>query len=299
MPGKIILLIIVVALQRPLPPDDMPPVTYTVYLPAVYNPVPLIPDNRPGPEVCMAWSPGTLVDRARADFGSEIFFHSSSYQPLWISAGGIPVWRSPNQPGAFVDVAAALRQQDYHGIVMLFNEPDIPGQDGPLAPTDAAALYRLATTLFPGAVFVTPNANSTNYLAAFLAAVGDAWRPQDRIGVHMYQPVTGYDQDGNILVDYPTIWPNDWLQPVYGLAAARGSKVWVTEVGPSNEWTPADLQRYYRELLTSDTEAVCVYTPNCGGYSPHACKRNLYDSMSSNPSLTLSGLTLLETLQNP
>lgn len=257
-----------------------PEQAYRAYLPIIARP-------RPGPAVCVAWAPGTLIDRARADFGSQSFFHSASYQAWWIEMGGIPVWRSPNQPGAFVDVAAALRQQeDYRGIVLLFNEPDIVGQDGPLAPEDAAALYRLAVRLFPDVTFAVPNANSVWYLERFLEAVGDDLRPGDIIAIHMYQ-----DTD-----DEPTVWPADWLARVFELADARDNRVMVSEVGVSNNWSAAQQERYISELLASRATAVCWYTPHCGGYSEHACQFNLYDDIDGNPSLTAAGLALQAAL---
>lgn len=246
----------------------------------------------------MACAPGTLVNRARADFGAYLFFHSASYQEWWIELGGIPVWRSPNQPGSFVDVAAAMRQQQYRGLVLLFNEPDIAGQDAPLSPDDAAALYRLAVALFPNSTFVTPNANSVWYLQRFLDAVGDDWRSQDRIGIHMYQPPTAGNAVDGWVFGEPTIWPAAWLAPVIDLAAARGSQIWVSEVGVSNEWR-ADLRdRYIEELLSSTAEVICWYTPHCGGYSAHACLHNLYTAQTGNPSLTPFGVALQAALVN-
>lgn len=278
---------------RPLPEDDA--LTYTAYLPIIEKPKPLVADTRPGPEICMAWSPGALVERSRIDFGTQFFFHSASHLPQWMALGGIPVWRTPNQPDSFISVASELRRQNYNKLVIEFNEPDIDGQDGRIDATDLASLYRLGIRLFPGATFIVPNANSVWYLQQFMTAVGDDWRRgRDIIGIHMYQPVTGYDSTGYPLIKYPTIWPSSWMIPVYELAAQYGSEVWITEVGISNDWSPADLERYITELLATDTQAICYYTPHCGGYSPHACTHNLYDDMES-PELTLSG-TILKSL---
>lgn len=246
----------------------------------------------------MAWAPGVLVDRAKADFDVQFFFHSSSYQVQWEKLGSIPIWRTPNQPDNFTDVAAELRRQNYSGLLIAFNEPDIPGQDGPIDVADLASLYRLDIALFPGATFIVPNANSVLYLQQFMTAVGDDWRRgRDIIGIHMYQPLTGYDETGYPQVDYPTIWPASWMQPVYNLAAQYDSQIWITEVGLSNKWRPADLERYTRELLETNTQAVCFYTPHCGGYSPHACWHNLYDTQTSSANLTLSGITLQSLLE--
>lgn len=273
---------------RPLPAVEQ---TYHAYLPIIFSaPRPLVEDTRPGPEVCMAWSPGNLVEQARQDFGMQLFFNSGSHQPTEIERGGVPVWRSPNIPDNFLAVPATLRYWRHTGLVLLFNEPDVNGQDAPLSPEDAASLYRLATQLLPGAVFITPNALSVEYLRQFLTAVGDDWRPQDIIGVHLYQPPT--DQlNGTWVYEYPTIWPADWLRPVLALAAERGSQVWVSEVGIANSWTLADMQRYVRELDGSGAQVVCWYTPHCGGYSQHACLHNLY-SNASGEALTPAGATL-------
>lgn len=285
-------LLLLLAAQRPLPPDDLPIPTHHTYLPIIYGPpLPLVPDTRPGPEPCLSWTPGWSVKRGQETFGAHHFYHSGSHAQPWLERGGLPIWRaSKGRPENFLTVGTAVLENKPR-IILLHNEPDIAGQDG-LSPADAAALYRLAINIYPNAAYVTPNANSLDYLDAFLREVGDDWRPKDRVGIHIYQPPTTFYP--YIDADYPSIWPRSWIAAATATARNHGIKtaVWVTEVGPNNNWTQADLNRYHRELFTSQAQVVCIYTTHCGGYSNHACRRNLFTSRT-NPTLTPSGLAFL------
>lgn len=258
---------------------------HRAYLPIITLPRVLVEDARPGkPEICMAWSPGNLVDQAIADFGAQFFYHSWSEQPSWIARGGIPVWRSPVHAAGFLAVPQTLRGIGYTGVVKLFNEPDLTGQDGPLTPQDAAAIYRIAKRLLPGAAFVTPNAVSREYLYEFMTAVGDDWRAGwDIVGVHGYET---YQLD---------MWPAEWLEPVIALADAHGSYLWISEVGIDSTRSIAWQRQFAEEFDTSAAQVICWYSPHCGGYSPEACVLNFYqDDMEG---LTLTGEILQRVLQ--
>lgn len=276
---RILLLLLLVSLQRP---QQTPP-PHRVYLPIVLTHRVLVEDLRPGrPEVCMAWVPGTLVERSQDDFGGTLFYHSGSHQPGAIAQGGIPVWRSPYVPNYYLSVPSTLRFNNHDGIVKLFNEPDLRGQDGKLTPQDAAALYRTAKLLLPAAAFVTPNAVSRDYLFEFMAAVGNDWREGwDIIGVHGYE-----------VYSTASLSPAEWLEPVFDLAHEYRSHVWVSEVGIDSSWTIAARIRFINEFDDPRLQAVCWYSPHCAGYSPEACGHNFYEDDYLN--LTSTGRILQE-----
>ncbi|MCA9935981.1 MAG: hypothetical protein KC415_18735, partial [Anaerolineales bacterium] len=179
--------------------------------------------------------------------------------------------------------------RNYSGLALLFNEPDMAEQDGPLSPEDAAALYRLAIRTHPRTTWITPNAISLKYLQRFLAAVGNDWRPQDRVGIHIYQTNGGYAVSR---------WPGEWIaeaRQIVDESEAAGAALWVSEVGPSNDWPMADLMRYYEELLNAPgVEVVCVFTTSVGNQHWHASKRVFYDE---NGTLTPSGEAFTRTLK--
>lgn len=257
---------------------------HRAYLPVIMTQRVLVEDTRPGkPEICMAWVPGALVERSMTDFDAAMFFHSGSHQPGAIAQGGIPVWRSPNVPNNFLSVPSSLRFNGYNGIVKLFNEPDLTGQDGPLSPQDAAALYRAAKILLPGAAFVTPNAIGMDYLIEFMAAVGDDWRQGwDIVGIHGYET---YQLD---------MWPGEWLEPVIALAESYRSYLWVSEVGVDGNRSIAWQRRFTEEFANNAAvQTVCWHTPHCGGY-PTGCELNLYQDDWL--TLTLTGEILQRVL---
>lgn len=230
-------------------------------------------------QIGMAWSPGALVDRARRDFCAPRYFHSASDTARWYNDGGIPVIR----PDAYIQQLARLMADGYSGDVLLLNEPDRPDQDN-VPPEEAARLYAVVVLNLPAARVVAPNAIDLAYLDAFLAAVGSSWRQTDAIGIHIYQPGDP---------PRPVTWPAAWYARAHDVMVAHGIKsaLWVSEVGPSNAWQADDLARYYRELLDGPAEWIFIYTPHCGGYNAHACRRNLYTTADGD-ALTASGRAL-------
>lgn len=276
---------------RPLPPEDAPTsVTRgtVVYLPIVSKPRPLVADRRLGPEVCLSWPPQSTLEQAASDFGFQFYYHSGSYAQERPEA--LPMLRAPEaRPEYWSIVSYKLWQRNYSGLALLFNEPDMAEQDGPLSPEDAAALYRLAIRTHPRTTWITPNAISLKYLQRFLAAVGNDWRPQDRVGIHIYQTNGGYAVSR---------WPGEWIaeaRQIVDESEAAGAALWVSEVGPSNDWPMADLMRYYEELLNAPgVEVVCVFTTSVGNQHWHASKRVFYDE---NGTLTPSGEAFTRTLK--
>ncbi|MCA9872302.1 MAG: hypothetical protein KC441_01570 [Anaerolineales bacterium] len=255
----------------------------TVYLPVVARPRPLVADQRPGPEMCLAWS-ATFLDDAAADFGWQFFYHSATYaRPGHKAVPIIRLW--PADRSIFMTQLSALKAANYNGLVILANEPDRPDQDA--TPAEAlAGLYWYATSVLPGCTFIVPNAISPAYLDEFLdhAVV----RPQDRIGIHIYQ--------GTAATAVHT-WPATWLGHVEGILARHNveNRYWISEFGIAEAWPLTTATRYATEILNSRAEVVCVYTTSCGSYTP-GCGYDLYTPTGA---MTRPGQALQSVLSSP
>lgn len=234
-------------------------------------------------DIGMAWAPGNLVVKSQTDFCAQWYFHSASYNVANLPKGAVPIIRPANAGRAIT----ALKT--YRGPCILLNEPDRPDQDN-LAPKDAADFYFEMTKTLPNCKFVTPNSIDPKYFQAFFEAVKPYWRSQDKPGTHMYQAGSGCPA--------PVFYPNERITILTDVLSETGldQTIWITEVGVPNCWSAPTIQDYYLQMFTNpNVDVTFIYTPHCGGYTPHACARNLYVDETGNR-FTTTGTVLRQVM---
>ena len=270
-------------LPAPLPTAEaeMVAAPMPLYFPIAVKSLPLVIDQRAGPEVCMAWG-GQYLSEARRDFGAALSYNSNTWRVP--SATAVPIVRSlPGHRGDVAEQLLYLKSIGWKGLVILANEPDMPDQDAITRPQDMAGLYWYAAQVLPDATFITPNTIDLNYLDEFLDHA--TMRRKDRVGLHIYQ---GSRYDG------VHTWPGAWVARAESILARHGvtNRYWISEAGLAEVWPADTARRYAAEMFASGAEVVCVYTTNCGAYTP-GCGWDLYDKSGA---LTAGGNALKDAL---
>lgn len=262
-----IILIFILLSQRPLPPDDQPPVMYSAYLPMIAAPAitrgyaQAFDTLRPGEaqRLGLQWyyDYGLKWPFPSLDNGAEYvpYFWCDRYPALAYTYG----------TDYFEELAKLPR--NYSGYILILNEPDLAGSDRDgsqceRTPHQAAYIYKALVSLCQHCAIVGPAVSHEDYIHGWpwlrefygeISAMG--LRLPDVAAIHTYidtePPNLIIDSLFELLANYP----------------GSPQTAWVTEFGTCN----ADMQRAMIKYYQLDPRVVRYAWFTAVGYPNLPC----------------------------